>query len=170
MNLYSAHIILYVQFKTGRQRKFPVWENIVLFSAGSSDAAFAKAEAHGRAEVDDDDDSFTWGGKPARWVFAGVRKITPCHGIAPGNIGGLEAYIPAVAKEQVPGTKVAGTSGARRIDGFEVACNEYEVTSLSAIEQIVAGEQVELLLNDQFADSAAEAPTRQTGRIEKKLA
>jgi hypothetical protein len=141
MNLYSAHIILYVQFKTGRQRKFPVWENIVLFSAGSSDAAFAKAEAYGRAEVDDEDESFTWGGKPARWVFAGVRKVTPCH-----------------------------VASSRSLDGVEVACNEYEVSSLAAIEHLVAGEQVELLLNDQFADPAVEAPTRQSGRIVKKLA
>ena len=141
MNLYSAHIILYAQLKTGRQRKFPVWENIVLFSAGSSDAAFAKAEAYGRAEAGDDDDSFTWGGKSARWVFAGVRKVAPCHVSAPRNV-----------------------------DGLEVACNEYEVTSISAIEKLVAGEQVELLLNDQFADSAAEAPSRQAGRIVKKLA
>ncbi|MGI8980511.1 MAG: DUF4288 domain-containing protein [Pirellulaceae bacterium] len=141
MNLYSAHVILYAQLKSGRQRKFPVWENIVLFSAGSSDAAFAKAQAYGRAEADDEDDSFTWGGKPARWVFAGVRKVTPCHAAVPRNV-----------------------------DGLEVACNEYEMTSVSAIQQLVAGEQVELLLNDQFTDSAAEAPTRQSGRIVKKLA
>lgn len=141
MNLYSAHIILYVQVKAGRQRKFPVWENIVLFSAGSSDAAFAKAEAYGRAEADEEDDSFTWGGKPARWVFAGVRKVTPCH-----------------------------VSAAKNLDSVEVACNEYEVDSLAAIERLVAGEQVELTLNDQFADAAAEAPTRQSGRIVKKLA
>ena len=141
MNLYSAHIILYAQLKTGRQRKFPVWENIVLFSAGSSDAAFAKAESYGRAEADDHDDSFTWGGKSARWVFAGVRKVTPCH-----------------------------ISASRNLDGVEVACNEYEMASISAIAQLVAGEQVELLLNDQFAEPAAESPTRQSGRIVKKLA
>jgi len=40
-------------------------------------------------------------------------------------------------------------------DGLEVACNEYEVSSVATIEQFVAGEQVELLLNDQFSDSAA---------------
>ena len=165
MNLYSAHIILYVQLKSGRQRKVPVWENIVLFSAGSSDAAFAKAEAYGRAEADNEDESFTWGDKPARLVFAGVRKVTPCHGGLPQSIESLEAFVPVVA-----GEKAKRVSGARRIDGFEVACNEYELTSISDIEQFVAGEQVELLLNDQFADSAAEAPTRHVGRIAKKLA
>ena len=140
MNLYSAHIILYVELKSGRQRKIPVWENIVLFSAGSSDAAFTKAESYGRAEADDDD-SFTWGGKPAKWVFAGVRKVTPSR-----------------------------VAASRSLDGVEVACNEYEVSTLSAIERLVAGEQVELVLNDQFADSTAEAPPRQSGRVAKKLA
>jgi hypothetical protein len=140
MKLYSAHIILYVQLKSGRQRKFPVWENIVLFSAGSSDAAFAKAEAYGRREADEEE-SFTWGNKPARWVFAGVRKVTPCH-----------------------------VSASRNLDGVEVACNEFELNSVAAIAQLVAGEPVELLLSDQFVDSSTRA--RQSGRIVnvKKLA
>ena len=35
MRWYAAHIVLYVQLKSGRQKDFPVWENIVLLHARS---------------------------------------------------------------------------------------------------------------------------------------
>jgi hypothetical protein len=78
MRWYAAHIVMAVQLKNGKQIRFPVWENILLVAAATEDAAFAKAEAHGRAEEGDDGGTFRWGGKPARWVFAGVRKLTEC--------------------------------------------------------------------------------------------
>ena len=79
MNWFAAHILLYVERKQQPQDRFPVWENIVLIEAATEDEAFDKAEAIGRCSEGDDDGSFRWDGEPARWVFAGVRKLTACE-------------------------------------------------------------------------------------------
>src|SRR6267154_5236373 len=76
---YAAHIVMYVEFKEAEQKAFPVWENIVLLSADSEDEAFAKAESKGRESAGDDGGTFRWAGKPASWVFGGIRKLTLCE-------------------------------------------------------------------------------------------
>jgi hypothetical protein len=43
MNWYSAHIIMYVELKDRVQRRYPVWENIVLIKARDADVAFENA-------------------------------------------------------------------------------------------------------------------------------
>lgn len=73
---YVAHIIMYVEYKSGEQEPIPVWENIVLIEADSDKEAFAEAEEIGKSEAVDDDGGFAWMGRPARWVFGGVRKLT----------------------------------------------------------------------------------------------
>lgn len=76
---YAAHLLMYVKRKNDADRNIPVWENIVLIKADSEESAFAKAEEHGKRDEGDDDGTFRWGGQPARWVFAGVRKLTQCE-------------------------------------------------------------------------------------------
>jgi len=44
---YSAHVIMFAEFKDGPQEHFPVWENVVLIEAESEESAFEKAERHG---------------------------------------------------------------------------------------------------------------------------
>jgi hypothetical protein len=78
MTWFAAHILMGVRWKGRKQKRFPVWENIVLFRADSAEAAFAKAEKRGSADAGDDDGTFHWGGEPAAWVFLGVRKLTEC--------------------------------------------------------------------------------------------
>ena len=78
MTWFAAHLLMGVQLKHRTQKRFPAWENVVLFRAGNADEAFAKAEARGQADAGDDDGSFRWGGEPATWVFLGVRKIVEC--------------------------------------------------------------------------------------------
>src|SRR5262245_16370125 len=78
MRWFTAHVIMSLRLKDEAQRQFPVWENIVLVWAKTEREAFAKAEAYGREEEGDDDGSLRWDGKPARWVFAGVRKLVEC--------------------------------------------------------------------------------------------
>ena len=75
---YAAHAIMYVKFKDGNQDKYPFWENIILIEAVSSDEAFEKAEARARLDEGDSSNSFTWEGRPATWVFAGLRKLISC--------------------------------------------------------------------------------------------
>ena len=87
--------------------------------------AFAKAEERGRQEAGDEDGSFRWGGQPAEWVFAGVRKLTACED-----------------EEKRPG------------DGTEVSFVEMEVGSLEELEQLVEGRAVAVRLADRFRETA----------------
>jgi hypothetical protein len=77
---YTAHIIMSVQFDNqADQTTYPVWENIVLIQAPSEDEAWERAEQIGRDEQTDGSDGFRWKNKPARWVFAGIRKLIECR-------------------------------------------------------------------------------------------
>jgi hypothetical protein len=124
MNWYAAHLILYVQFKNRAQRKFPVWENIILIKARTEEEAFAKAEQRGKEEEGDDGGTFKWEGKPARWVFAGVRKLTLCE-----------------------------DPERRPDDGTEVSYTEMEVDSEQAVAKLVGGQSVAVTYTDQFAEA-----------------
>jgi hypothetical protein len=121
MKWFAAHVVMVVKFKGQKQSHYPVWENIVLLSAASEDEAFAKAEEYGRLEEGDEDGTFHWGGEPACWAFAGVRKLTEC----------------AVVDN-------------RPDDGSEITFNEFEVDSQQALERFVAGRSTSVKSNDRF--------------------
>ncbi len=121
---YAAHVILYVQLKEQPQRHYPIWENIVLIKAGTDEEAFAKAEARGKEEEGDDDGSFRWGGKPARWVFAGIRKLTLCE-----------------------------DPQKRPDDGTEISYTEMEVDSEQAVQKLVDGQPVAVKYRATFAEA-----------------
>jgi Domain of unknown function (DUF4288) len=121
MTWYAAHIILWVKFKGRGQDHFPVWENIVLIEAESEAEAFTKAEVHGRAQEGDEDGHFRWDGKPARWVFAGVRKLTEC-----------------VFPEERPG------------DGTEVTYSQLDLKSEADVNALAAGKPVRLRYDDPY--------------------
>ncbi len=112
-----------VRLKDQPQEHYPVWESIVLLKAKSDEDGFARAEEFGRAEEGDDGGTFTWGGKPAAWVFAGVRKLTQC-----------------VDAQHRPN------------DGTELSYLEMELPSLKAVERFVQGRPTRLLMRDQFAE------------------
>ena len=143
MTWYSAHIIMFVEFKSGAQERFPVWENIVLINARTEDEAFEKAERHGRSNEGDDDDSFRWGRRPARWVFAGVRKLTEC-------VDPLE----------------------RPDDGTEVSYTELELDSLAAVKKLAAGKPVHVRINEQYRTTEPKAleAKREPKPTKRKLA
>jgi hypothetical protein len=117
---------MYAKLKDQPQERFPVWENIVLIRAASEGEAFKKAEKRGREEEGDEDGSFHWGGQPATWVFAGVRKLTACEDA-----------------EKRPG------------DGTEVSFTEMEVASKDAVEQLVEGQAVDVRIADRFREAGA---------------
>jgi hypothetical protein len=77
MGWYAAHIVLAVEFLEGEQDRFPAWENIVLLRADHEADAWRLAEQRGLRDADEEQ-AFRWGGRPARWRFAGVRKLTEC--------------------------------------------------------------------------------------------
>lgn len=116
MKWYSAHLIIYFELKDEPQDHFYLWENIVLIKAETTDEAFEKAKLRGQQD-EGDDESLTWNGKPARAVFAGVRKLVEC-----------------LDPEERPE------------DGTEVSYVEIEVASKADIERMIAGDPVELKL------------------------
>jgi hypothetical protein len=77
---YAAHILIGIRAKQGSQRKFPVYENIVLFQATDVEEVKRLARDLARSESEGDDDgSLTWRGRPATASFLGVRKIVKCQ-------------------------------------------------------------------------------------------
>jgi hypothetical protein len=120
---YAAHILMFVKRKTKASGKIPLWENIVLIQADSEEAAFAKAQARGQQDEGDDDGTFLWGGQPAEWVFAGVRKLTLCED-----------------PEKRPG------------DGIEISYTEMEVNSEQALQDLLDGKPVAVKLTDASLD------------------
>ena len=115
MPWFSAHAILYARFKASPQSEYPVWENVYLIEAPSSEAALAAANERALKDQGDSNGTFTWNGQPAEWVFAGIRKlISVSH---------------------------AGAEGQIR-HGDEVTYSEHVVGSLDAVRQLAAGDAV----------------------------
>lgn len=129
MNWYAAHLIMYFKYRHARQRSFLVWENVVLIHAADSEEAYAKAERRGREEEACDDETLTMGGRPAKMLFAGVRKVTLC-----------------VDPHERPG------------DGTEVTYNEMRLTSERAVFQFAAGKSTRVTLDVNFASERDELP------------
>ncbi len=123
MKWYAAHIIMYFKRRKGPQKRFLVWENIVLIRAKSSDEAYEKAEEYGRQEAAVDDTNTTIGGHPSRGVFAGVRKVTLCQ-----------------------------NENRRPMDGTEVSYIELCLKSEVAIKNLVDGKSVVVDVIDPFPD------------------
>jgi len=131
MRWYAAHIIMVVKLKKAPQDRFPAWENVILVQARSAAEAFAKAERRGWDDEGDDDGTFCWGREPAKWVFAGVRKLTDClvDGDQPG-------------------------------DGDEITYMELELASLDAVNQLAAGKPVSVRYRDRFPSPKLKAVKR----------
>jgi Domain of unknown function (DUF4288) len=74
MSWFACHVVMSVRFKEGAQDSFPVWENIYLVEAADGDEAADKSKQIGLSLEGDSSGTFEWDERPARWVFAGVRK------------------------------------------------------------------------------------------------
>ncbi|NJK81094.1 MAG: DUF4288 domain-containing protein [Chloroflexaceae bacterium] len=82
MPWYAAHIIEYARFFEGEQDYYPLYENVVLIEASTEEEARARAYHIGQAEYDDSErttEGLVIDGRPATWVFAGVRKVIMCQ-------------------------------------------------------------------------------------------
>ena len=136
MSWYAAHLIMYFKRKKGTQKRFLVWENVVLVRANSSDEAYEKAEKRGRQEeIFDGTDRI--GGHPSTCIFAGVRKVTLCQ-----------------------------DQDSRPTDGTEVTYIEMSVRSEAAVKKLAAGKTVTVEIVDPFPDddvvSVGDVPSLRT--------
>jgi hypothetical protein len=129
MTWYAAHLIMYFKRTHRPQKRFLVWENIVLIHTSTPDEAYEKAERRGREEEAASHDGTTIGGRPSRMIFAGVRKITTCE-----------------------------DDNTRPADGTELTYNEFDVRSEAAIKKLVNGDNVAVELLDPFPDDEPLAP------------
>jgi hypothetical protein len=78
MAWYAAHAIMSVKFTDGNQDKYPIWENIILIKADSDAEALEKAKKRAKQDESSSIPDFTWKGRSASWVFAGIRKLIAC--------------------------------------------------------------------------------------------
>ncbi len=125
MTWYAAHIILLTKFLDGVQDSYPVWENVVLINAATSDEAYAIADKKGEAEVSRSVDSwYTYDGRPAVWVYAGTRKLNEC----------LEYFDP---DERVP--------GGMEEHGTEVTYSSFVLPNEEAMQKLLANRNVDVL-------------------------
>ena len=117
MPWYAAHAVMFVQFKDGVQDHYPVWENILLIGAPDGDAAYELAIARAKEDEGDANSSFTWDDRPARWVYAGIRKlISVSHQSPTDEIG----------------------------SGDELTYSEFDLPDREALDRLVAGDEVGL--------------------------
>jgi hypothetical protein len=121
----AASVILVVQFKSGRQRTFPVWENVYLIAARSTEEARRRAEALGRAE--ENLEGLTWKGKPAKMVFGGVRKVVFC------------AADPAVR---------GGHAVTKLYDGVELTYSSMMLKSAADLDALIRGKPVTVVYEE----------------------
>ncbi len=126
MTWYAAHLLFYMKLKHKRQRRFHAYENIVLISAKTVEEAFAKAEKRaGEDAFMQPDDSLRYGGEPAEFVFAGIRKLTLCM-----------------------------DEDKRPTDGTEVTYIELDVASKADLEKLMRCEPVSVRIEDGFPEEA----------------
>ena len=78
MTWYAAHVIMYTVFREEHQDSYPVWENVFIVESADQETARTIAEGLGRDGEGDSIGSMKWEGRPASWVFAGVRKLVKC--------------------------------------------------------------------------------------------
>jgi hypothetical protein len=118
---YIAHVIIWVRYKDGNQNEYPVWENIYIIKADSDEEAREKAEREGRAYPSSDDD-LTVDGRPAEWIYGGVRKVI--HSISGNSINvEIDLMLEDVA---------------------ELTWNEFTVPDKESLDKLISGEPVNI--------------------------
>lgn len=119
---YSAHAIFY--FKCETQDSFLTHENIYLIQSNDEQDALAQATfiAQSNEEMNEDG-HLQLNGKPAQYLFAGIRKV--------------------VAVELTP-----DTAKDRIVSGLEVTYSELEVDTLEDINRLVNGDFVKVLYRE----------------------
>ena len=122
MTWYAAHLILYTKFLDGVQDIYHVWENVVLINAETSDKAFAIADAKGETETEVGE--HTYDGRPAVWVYAGVRKLNEC----------LEYFDP---DDRAP--------GGMEEHGTEMTYSSFLLPNEDALQKLLANRDVAVL-------------------------
>jgi hypothetical protein len=116
---YIAHIIIWVRYKDENQNEYPVWENIYLIRADTEEEAWDKAEREGRGYPSSKDD-LTVDGRPAEWVYGGVRKVI--HSISGDSMNVQIDFM--------------------HEDVAELTWNEFTVPDRESLDKLISGDSV----------------------------
>ena len=120
MTWYAAHIIIGVKRRDGKG-SISAMENVVLLEAESFDEAERLALERGE-EYAYEDDTLTLNGKPAVFIFVGVRKILTVSNPAPLH-----------------------QNEDRPISGTEITFSEFEVPDDEALRRLGEGKTLDVL-------------------------
>ena len=120
-----------MKFKDGVQGHYPAWETVFLVEASGVEEAARRAEELGRREEGDCGGSLRWEGRPATFVYAGVRKVTPVSHVRPGGVLG---------------------------DGDELAFSEYRVADEEALGAWRAGGRRRSIMSSDDAEAGLRSP------------
>ncbi len=124
MSWYAAHAVVYFELTDGPQDCFQVYENVLLIQAETPDEAWEKAAVVARQDEDDGSGGLRVGGRPARCVFGGIRKVVTVLRQGDGPDGQLG-------------------------DGDELTYSEFVVADRQALDRLISGQEVELLYTDE---------------------
>ncbi len=120
---YAAHILMLIKFQDGRQDIHPVWEQIHIIEADTSDNAYEEADRIGALHEESDSDAHTYGGRPVRWKYGGVRRLAECvefFDTAPES-GNEVAYLSYFLENESDLDKMLNNQSARiTLDGEDI--------------------------------------------------
>lgn len=129
MTWFAAHIVMYVKYKTGKQEKFPVWENIYLIQSSSSEEAYNKAKSIGKYQEGDSNGTFMWNEIPSIIIFGGIRKLIECQ-------NSPEQIISNQSDENYPE------------DGSEISYSQFIVENKEDLKNLINGEEVKVIYSE----------------------
>jgi hypothetical protein len=124
MSWYAANAIFVFKYKSGKQKQFPIWENVYLIEADTDAAARQKAEEVGKAN-EGEDDTLTVGGHPATLEYRGIRKLITIQNPFPHE-----------------------PNDAPPTHGTEITYSEFSVGSEEDIDKLVGGCAVSVLYEE----------------------
>lgn len=76
---YAVHALHFFQYKNGRQDDYLVWEHVYLIHAESFHDARQRGEQRAKHDEGDSKSTLTLNDRPARLVFARIRKVVECQ-------------------------------------------------------------------------------------------
>lgn len=120
MTWFAASIIVGMKRCDGKG-SISVLENVILLEADSITAAQHAAFERGKLEASDDD-GLTINGKPAEYIFAGVRKVVTISNPAPLD-----------------------SAEDRPTSGSEITFSEFEVPDETVLHRLGQGKTVEII-------------------------
>lgn len=121
---YCAHAIFYFEFKYEEQDSYLVHENVYLIQAVDEFSAMGKAIEIAKENEDlSEDDHLELNEKPARYLFAGIRKLITVSNYDKENEDIIES-------------------------GVEATYSELEVDNLNQVRKLSEGSFVEVLYRE----------------------